>query len=379
MEENNIRRRKVLFLIESLHGDKAAKTLATMVEYLDKTKYDVTVCAINRGGPFESTIRENAKYKYLIRGSVDSTKSKWIYRKLPMSWVYTLYVPKGYDVEIACSEGFVTKLLSCSTNRKSRKYAWVHTDLYKNHWTSEVYKRPDDETKAYNAFDGIICVTNLIKEAFMKQFPDVKTPVRMLYTPLDSLAVRLKSLNATKEDPNKVAVRLVTQGRLEADNAYGRLLRVVYKLNNEGYDVGLWIFGDGLEMGILEHYVKEKGLENKIKLFGAHPNPYRYIVHGQLYVCCSYSSAAVKALILGMPIVATKSPENNELFKDGECALMVSNSENGLYDGIKKFLDDPKLLDAYRQKSEMRGYEFDIEALMAPIENIIMNGLPPEE
>ena len=222
-------------------------------------------------------------------------------------------------------------------------------------------------------------MTNLLKEAFKKQFPEVTAPVRTIYSPIDSLSVRLKSLNATKEDPNKVAVRLVTQGRLEADNAYARLLKVVQRLNNEGYDVGLWVFGDGLEMGILEHFIKDKGLETKIKLFGAHPNPYRYIVHGQLYVCCSYSSAAVKALILGMPIVATKTPENNELFKNGECALMVSNSENGLYDGIKQFLDNPKLLDEYRMKSEMRGYEFDIEALMAPVESLILNGVSPEE
>lgn len=377
--EGNVPKRKVLFLIESLRNEKAAKTLSTIVEYLDKTKYDITVCSINKGGSFESTIRDNVKYKYLIRGSADSTKSKWIYRKLPMSWVYKLYVPKGADVEIACGEGFVTRLLSYSTNKKAKKYAWVHTDLNKNHWTSEVYKNPNEEVKAYNAYDGIICVTNLLKEAFKKQFPEVTAPVRTIYSPLDSLSVRLKSLNATKEDPNKVAVRLVTQGRLEADNAYARLLKVVQRLNNEGYDVGLWVFGDGLEMGILEHFIKDKGLETKIKLFGAHPNPYRYIVHGQLYVCCSYSSAAVKALILGMPIVATKTPENNELFKNGECALMVSNSENGLYDGIKQFLDNPKLLDEYRMKSEMRGYEFDIEALMAPVESLILNGVSPEE
>ena len=58
---------------------------------------------------------------------------------------------------------------------------------------------------------------------------------------------------------------------------------------------------------------------------------------------------------------------------------MVSNSENGLYDGIKQFLDNPKLLDEYRMKSEMRGYEFDIEALMAPVESLILNGVSPEE
>ena len=77
--EGNVPKRKVLFLIESLRNEKAAKTLSTIVEYIDKTKYDITVCSINKGGSFESTIRYNVKYKYLIKGNADSTKSKWIY------------------------------------------------------------------------------------------------------------------------------------------------------------------------------------------------------------------------------------------------------------------------------------------------------------
>lgn len=362
-------KRKVLFLVESLEGGDASKALATLVQYIDKTKFDVTVCSINGGGQYESTIRENVNYKAVLDSS-SGMKRKMVYKNLPLSLVYKMYIPQGSDVEIAYTEGFATKLLSRSSG-KAKKYAWVHTDLYKNHWTKEVFSSVKEESDAYNNFDGIIGVTDLICEAYKKAFPDVKKSIETINDPIDSLSVRLKSLNASNENEDNVKIRLVAQGRLEAQNEYGRLLRVINRLVKEGYDLGLWVFGDGSERGILDHYITENNLQDRVKLFGAHPNPYRFIVKGNLFVCSSYGSAVIKALILGLPVIATETPELRELLKNGESGLIVANNEIALYDGIKKLLDDPQLLKQYRQKGEARGWDFDIEALMVPYENLL--------
>ena len=367
-------KRKVLFLVESLDGSNAGKALSTLVQYVDKTKYDVTVCAINGGGQYESIIRENVSYKAVVgAASEGGLKQKLVYKRLPLSWVYKLFIPQCNDVEIAFSEGFATKLLSCSCNKKAKKYAWVHTDLSKNHWTREVFSDEKEEARAYQRFDKIVGSTDLICEAFRKEFPGLTVPLETIYNPIDSLAVRLKSLNASSENNDNVQFRIVAQGRLEAQHEYRRLLRVVNRLVKENYNVGLWIFGDGAERGILEHYINENGLDQVVKLFGSHPNPYRFLVKGSLFVCSAYSSAVIKALILGLPIVATTSPEMSELLKGGECGLIVDNNETAIYNGIKKLLDDPELLRTYRQKAEARGWDFDIEALMVPIENLMQD------
>ena len=46
------------------------------------------------------------------------------------------YFFKGdeYDVEIAFLEGIATKIISGSTNKSSKKIAWVHTDLVEHPW-----------------------------------------------------------------------------------------------------------------------------------------------------------------------------------------------------------------------------------------------------
>lgn len=365
-------KRTILILIESLDNGDAAKALSTLVQYIDKTTYDVTVCSINAGGQYESIIKENVNYKTILTAD-SGMKRKMVYRTLPMSMVYKFYVPQGSDVEIVYSEGFATKLLSASSNKKAKKYAWVHTDLNKNHWTREVFSDNKEETEVYNRFDKVIGVTNLICEAFKKEFPNVKQPVETIYDPIDSLSVRLKSLNASNDTEKPVKYRLVAHGRLESRNEYSRLFRIVKRLIGEGYDLGLWVFGDGSERGILDHYIRENNLQDRIKLFGAHPNPYRYTVQGNLFVCSSFSSSVIKALILGLPVIATETPELKELLKNGECGYIVPNNETALYEGIKKLLDDPQLLTQYRQKGEARGWDFDIEALMVPYENIMMS------
>ena len=365
-------KRKILFLVETLDSGDAGKALSVLVQYIDKTKYDVTVCAINGGGQYEAIIKENVNYKAILTDP-EGFKRSMVYRNLPLSMVYKFFVPQGNDVEIAYSEGFVTKLLSRASKGKTRRYAWVHSDLSKNHWTSDFFGSIKEETEAYNRYDKVLGVTNLITEAFKKQFPDVKVPIETVYDPIDSLSVRLKSLNASNPDENPVKIRLISQGRLEPQYQYGRLLRIINRLAKEGYDLGLWIFGDGVERVVLERYIQENNLQTKVKLFGAHPNPYRFMVQGQLFVCSAYHSSVMKALILGMPVVATETPELKEILKNGECGLMTSNTEEALYKGIKSLLDDPNLLSQYQQKGEARGWDFDIEALLVPYENLFQN------
>ena len=362
-------KRKILFLVETLDSSDAGKALSVLVQYIDKTKYDVTVCAINGGGQYEAIIKENVNYKAILTDP-EGFKRSMVYRNLPLSMVYKFYVPQGNDVEIAYSEGFVTKLLSRASKGKTRRYAWVHSDLSKNHWTSDFFGSIKEETEAYNKYDKVLGVTDLITAAFKKQFPDVKVPIETVYDPIDSLSVRLKSLNASNPDENPVKIRLISQGRLEPQYQYGRLLRIINRLAKEGYDLGLWIFGDGVERVVLERYVQENNLQTRVKFFGAHPNPYRFMIQGQLFVCSAYHSSVAKALILGLPVVATETPELKELLKNGECGLMTSNTEEALYKGIKSLLDDPNLLEQYRQKGEARGWDLDIEALLVPYENL---------
>ena len=377
-------KRRVLFLIESLAGGGAEKVLTTLVQHIDKERFDVTVCAISGGGKYEDAIKRQVSYKAILaepkNGNVWERwlyvlKHHLVYKWLPLSWVYRVFVPQNSDVEVAFVEGFTTKLLSYSTNLVAKRYAWVHIDLHQNHWTKSVYDNLKEETDVYNQYTELFGVSNTVVSAFRKELPNVTVPVETVYNPIDVHDI-LSRANEIVDLKCGKSLLMVTVGRLEPQKSYMRLLRIAKKLIEDGMDVELWILGDGTERNLLEQYVSENKMQERVCLLGFHANPYKYLRQGDLFVCSSlsegYSTAVTEALILGLPIITTDCSGMAELLQNGECGVITENDEAALYEGLKRLLTDKSLLEHYRHKAIERGKEFSIEHLMKPIETILM-------
>lgn len=375
-------KRKVLFLIESLAGGGAEKVLTTLVQHIDKERFDVTVCAISGGGKYEDEVKKYVRYHAILREpqtrnvlkkSFYVLKHHLVYEWLPLSIVYGLFVPHGNEVEVAFVEGFTTKLLSHSTNRKAKKYAWVHCNMEKDHWTTTIYPALEDEEVVYNRYDQILCVSDTAVQGFIQTFSGVTTPVSTIYNPINEQIIQ--NMAAERKDVEKKVIRLVTVGRLEHQKGYDRLVRVVNRLVKDGLSLELWILGVGSQEASLKKYIQEHQLDEYVKLLGFHSNPYKYIVQGDLFVCSSrsegYSTAVTEALILGLPVITTDCSGMAELLKDGECGIITDNNETALYEGLKRLLTDEALLAHYRQKAVERGKDFSIESLMKPIERML--------
>ena len=58
-----------------------------------------------------------------------------------------------------------------------------------------------------------------------------------------------------------------------------------------------------------------------------------------------------EALVLGIPVISTDCSGPNELLHEGKYGLLVENSEEGLFQGIKILLDDPTKLKELRMSS----------------------------
>lgn len=63
-------------------------------------------------------------------------------------------------------------------------------------------------------------------------------------------------------------------------------------------------------------------------------------------------------MLLGKPIIATKTSGARELLDNGEFGIMVDNSEDGIYFGIKKIIENRELIDSYSKLSKVRSANF---------------------
>lgn len=373
--------KRILFLIESLSGGGAEKVLSVLLKHIDKTKFDITLCTIVDTGIYVEEVKRYVKYTSILgnpkkKSFIGKILYKilylLIYNILPAKLTYTLFIPKNKDIEVAFIEGFCTKLLSHSTNKRAKKIAWVHIDLQKFPWIKDIYKNFEQEKTSYSKYDKIVGVSNTVVSSVKKRYG--VNNVITLYNPIENFNIIQKSNESITLPPKVQAVRMVTVGRFVPQKAYDRLLRVIKRLYEGGYSIELWILGDGEQRPILEEYINTHSLNKIITLWGFQKNPYPYLKHSDIFVCSSisegYSTAVTEALILELPVITTACSGMDELLLNGKCGLITENSENGLYEGIKHVLDNTNLLASYKQNILKHQERFLLSNQMTQIENL---------
>ncbi|MPQ42303.1 glycosyltransferase [Clostridium tarantellae] len=378
--------KKVLFLIDSLDGGGAEKVLVDIVKNLNSKKYDITVSTIYDRGVYINEIKKYAKYKPLLetlefgQGFLKNFINK-IKKNLRMiflnkaneKWLYKFLIKDKYDIEIAFLEVLSTKIISGSTNKLSKKYAWVHIDMSKQNWACRFYKNLDDQKRCYSNFNKIVCVSKETKEGFIKEF-NISKNVIVQYNPVDNKDIISKSKENLKYFDND-DFKVISIGRLVEQKGYDRLLEVHKKLIEEGLKHKLYILGDGKEKEKLKSFIKKHKLLDTVKLLGFERNPYKYIRNCDLFVCSSraegYSLVVAESIILEVPIISTKCSGINELLNNGEFGMLVDNDTESLYSGLKEILTKREKYNYYKEKVKERSNYFNLNNVIKDIELLL--------
>jgi glycosyltransferase involved in cell wall biosynthesis len=75
-----------------------------------------------------------------------------------------------------------------------------------------------------------------------------------------------------------------------------------------------------------------------------------------------------ESLILGKSVVTTPCSGMDELLGDNEFGLITEDSVEGIYQGMKRMLENPELRAHYAQKAAIRGRDFSKEELVKQTE-----------
>lgn len=365
--------KKVLFVIESLGGGGAEKVLTTIVKYLDKSKYDITVLLVTEVGIYLEEVKKYCRVVSMLP-SYNSLESfidklrykldyKYIYSSNPRK-VYRKYIKEEYDIEIAFVEGYVTRLIANSTNKKSKKIAWVHVDPVERDYADNYYSSLEEQKDSYKQFDKIVCVSNSVRYSFIKKM-QIKNQVITIYNPLDKEYIQSQVNKYHKSRFNK-KIKFITVGRLEMQKGYDRLIDAFSTFPVDSFELN--ILGEGQMRSLLEKKIKQYHLENNVHLLGFKRNPYDFMVDSDVFICSSraegYSLVIAEAMILGLPIITTDCSGPNELVEKGKYGILVENSLNGIVSGIDLILNKNTDLTNYKLLSIKRSNMlFDNEAI----------------
>ena len=373
--------KKILFVIGSLVMGGTEKALVNTANALDKKGYNITILIYEPIYDLASELNENIKVIFRKNDHKIMKKIPYIRHKFydDGMWekrasaksLYRFFVGKEkYDVEIAFFHGLPTKIISGSTNKNSMKLAWVHVDFRFFGTIYDKFKDSATAKKAYKRFDNIICVSKQAKDSFIEVF-GYKDKAKTIYNLLPIEKILKKSEEITLLKKRKTTICSV--GRLMGEKGHARLLNVIERLNADGLDIDCWLIGEGAGRANLENIIEEKKLTN-VTLLGKQNNPYKYMKQADLYICSSYHEGynltVAEALILGVPVLSTKCTGPCEILEGGEYGMLVENSEDGLYAGIKELLQNENKLITYKNKAKKRIVFFEAEKIIKEITSL---------
>lgn len=376
--------KKVLFFLESLKGGGAEKVLLDIVKQLPENEYQIKVLLVTDNGVYDEEIKNYCAYKSvlhtdqykhnIVKHLFYSLKYRLVY-KCPPNWIYRKYIGNEWDIVVGFVEGFATRIIACANSNSVKKVAWVHADPLEREYADSYFKSHEEQKRAYDGFDKIVCVSNSVAESFKKKW-GIQDKVITQYNPIDKANI-IKRACEPIEIQKMWQVQFVASGRLTAQKGFDRLIRVMKRLKQCCYDdFGLIILGQGEEKEALETQIEKENLKDSVKLLGFQRNPYPYVAKSDLLVCSSraegYSLVIAEAMVLGVGIISTNCSGPNELLDNGKYGLLVNNEEDALYDAMLSVLKNHEMIKKLQRQAKERSDWFDVETICREIKEQIL-------
>lgn len=361
-------KKRILFFIESLSGGGAERVLVTMLNHFDYAKYDITLLTLVDDGVLREEMMElPIRYTTVIRPSnkpwlkiLNKIKYKLIYHWLPVKLVNWWIIPQNnVDVYVAFTEGFATKLISYSIQKK---ITWVHIDLKSYPWTlhEHIYRNLLEERETYSKYNRVICVSKSVEEVMRDYYKLSNTST--IYNPIDIEHIRNKAELEIDIEISS-SFKIVSIGRLVPQKGYDKLIPIIAELRKEGYDIDLYIIGEGLERNKLEQMISIYNLSENVHLLGFLKNPFPVLKKMDLFVCSSraegFSLVIAEAMVLGLPVVSMNCAGPNELLGNGKYGLLCDNYRQ-FYEEIKHVISSSELHMSLSRKSREGLIRFQI-------------------
>lgn len=368
--------KKILFFIPNLSVGGAEKVLVNLVNNMDRTKFDITVQVLFAGGVNEQFLKKDIKFKYCFKKNIKGNSK--ILKLFSPDTLYKRFIKEHYDIIISYLEGPTARIVAGCWDKNTKLVCWIHCRFDSPGSTAVGFRNFHEARLLFNRFDRIVCVSELVKKYFCK-FTDYKGSIDVLYNTNETEEIYQKSLLPVDDVIiDRGTINLCSVGKIEPVKGYDRLARIHKRLRDNGINTKVYLLGDGSQKSDIVGYIKKNNLENSFLFLGYQTNPYKYVAKCDLFVCTSlsegFSTATTEALIVGTPVCTVDVSGMKELLGEhNEYGVVTENDEDALYEGIKKLLGNPELLNHYKEQAEIRGKEFSIEKTIGAVESMLLS------
>lgn len=378
----NNKKIKVLFRHRSMEMGGVEKVILSMLNHLNKDKFELTLCLNINQGELRNEIPKHVRKVHLTDGREDLSGNSVIQkvqlakRKLRLQKalknpsVAQKILNETYDIEIAPTYAAFSAVLN-SANKNSKKIGWFHSDIT----LPKLQPLVPEILKQIPQFDYFIFGSQQTKDILVETYPDLKIPENQVILnaiPIEEL--KQKSLAFKPELPKKPV--FVSVARLHSRKGFHKLMDAHSRLLKDGFDHHIIVIGDGEEMDNLKKQAQDLGVTDSFKLLGSSMNPYPHVKNADFFILPSESESwpliIADTLILQKPIISTNVGGIPEMIEHGKTGYLINYDTNEMYESMKRFLTEPQMVSQIKENLKDIEKQFDNQKIFDAVENIII-------
>lgn len=376
-----IMKKRILFILPTLCGGGAEKTVANLSNYLSK-KYEVFI-AVFRDTPTKYNysgnllVLNNRKNYNIIDKIIFTFKSISKLKRLK----------KNLNINYSISFLTTADMLNILSKTKESK------TIVSIRNTDSIYNMGLSKLMTYFSCrfcDKIVSISNQVKDDLIDNFRIDSQKIKVIYNPALKIGFSDNKMVDNTLFSEKTIINL---GRLTKQKGQWHLIRSFTKVVKKYPSAKLIILGDGELKEYLNNLIKSYKLENNVYLLGFVNNPYDYIKKSSIFVFSSQyeglGNSILEAMLCKIPIISTDcvsgpreilAPHTNYKNKIKskidytEYGVLVPTCDNELHDSndpltkeeillsdaIIKLISDEKMKEKYSKLSYERSKDFNI-------------------
>lgn len=342
---------KILQVITSLQIGGAEKLIVDIVPMLQAHGHEVDVLLFDGvDTSFKQQLLSKGVNIYELGRGKSVYSPSFIFKLLPFLKKYDIVhthntAPQLFAAigSVVCSVVLVTTEHNTSNRRRDWKwYAWV------DRWM-------------YSRYKHVICISNAAEANLNKYLVHISATVSTIYN-----GVNIRNFMEAKplpqlrvHDQGKCVVVMVAGFRYQKDQ--DTLIKAFAHLPKEKYE--LWLVGDGERRLVLEHLVKECGLQNEVRFLGIRSDIPSVLKSADIVVMSSHfeglSLSSIEGMSVGKPFIASDVDGLHEI-TEGYGVLFPHEDSEALAHTIQSLSDDSVYYKQVADKCLERAKMYDI-------------------
>jgi glycosyltransferase involved in cell wall biosynthesis len=356
---------RVLFLLPTLNGGGAERTVLTLIPHLRACGLDARIGLLARGGAFDGEINpagvlltrlgtRKMGRVFLTRPALDGTSYasrpdfSRILTGIPLVPLHQLDLIRQFrpHVVMSCTHSMNLAALLSTRAYGRRRVAWI--------------LREGINTRAI-----IDAISHGVADGLVRDFWVPRDRLCVIHNPVEVSHVSRLAKEADGACPP--ARFIVACGRLHRQKGFDLLLQAFARLGIA--DLALVLLGEGPERSHLESLARELGIASRVVMPGFVANPWHWMARAAAFVLPSryegFGSVLVEAMACGTPVVATDCEYGpREILFDGEAGLLARAEDiDSLTAAIGNVLANPDFAHELAVRGRRRALEFDAPAI----------------